>query len=737
MKFKFSKMIAVAVAGLMLLTLLSPSAFAVAITRTISYDTSETSSSGLVWDATTFEGFYYSVNKNVNYLNDGWGERLYFQEDADSDNGPLGDDEDPDNNIIDDGELIYSITPYPSTYKLVSELGLDADEVPADVGGTCYYEIPWFGVPYVAVDGDSTQLARLVYKQGGSDKQTLKTGESWDLGSGYSLECKQVDIEGDKVLFSLSKDGEELESEILEVDGTVGGQTFAANADFGDGDDQLYFMTYVEQVFQGSVDSLAVFRYTWLIDKDDVLLISSDDVYQGFNVDVAAEDGLVLSNDDSITIDVEDDQKTYFTDSWYFQPSDEDKGAGGNGYILYPAVDRSQPGTYTVRGIPVDTGLTSSLDWNPATFRGFYYSVNKNVNYLNDGWGERLYFQDEEGSDNGPLGDEADPDNNIIDDGELIYAITPYTSTYKLVSELGLDADEVPADVGGTCYYETPWFSVPYVAVEGDATQLAKLVYKQGGSDKKNVKAGESWDLGCGYSLEVNQVDVEGNKVWFSLCKDGEELEDGIIDVDGTVESQTFVARADFGDDSDQLYFMTYVEQVFQGSVDSLAVFRYTWLIDTEDVLLISSDDVYQGFNVDVAAEDRLELSNDDSITIDVEDDQKTYFTDSWYFQASDEDKGTGGNGYILYPACDITVEAPEDEAESEEVGESNETEVIEPAEDESAEDETGDEQVKAGSEEEGESEGSEPGSEEKSPGFGLLTAVFGISAVGFLVRRK
>jgi len=737
MEFKFSKMIAVAIAGLVLLTLLSPSAFAVAITRTISYDTSETSSSGFVWDATTFEGFYYSVNKNVNYLNDGWGERLYFQDEEGSDNGPLGNADDPDNNIIDDGELIYSITPYPSTYKLVSELGLDAEDVPADVGGTCYYETPWFGAAYVAVEGDATQLAKLVYKQGGSDKKNVKAGESWDLGCGYSLEVKQVDVEGNKVWFSLCKDGEELEDGIIDVDGTVESQTFAARADFGDDSDQLYFMTYVEQVFQGSVDSLAVFRYTWLIDTEDVLLISGDDVYQGFNVDVAAEDGLVLSNDDSITIDVEDDQKTYFTDSWYFQPSDENKGSSGNGYILYPAVDKSQPGTYTVRGIPADTALTSSLDWNPATFRGFYYSVNKNANYLNDGWGERLYFQDEEGSDNGPLGNADDPNNNIIDDGELIYEITPYTSTYKLVSELGLDAEDVPADVGGTCYYETPWFGVPYVAVEGDATQLAKLVYKQGGSDKKNVKAGENWDLGCGYSLEVKQVDVEGNKVWFSLCKDGEELEDGIIDVDGTVESQTFVALADFGDDSDQLYFMTYVEQVFQGSVDSLAVFRYTWLIDTEGVLLISSDDVYQGFNVDTAAEYGLVLSNDDSITIDVEDDQKTHFTDSWYFQPSDENKGSGGNGYILYPACDITVEDPAEEAESEEVAESTETEVIEPAEEESAEDEVGDEQAKTEVEDAEESESPEPASEEKSPGFGLLTAIFGISAVAFLVRRK
>ncbi|MCQ1536280.1 hypothetical protein FTO70_11440 [Methanosarcina sp. KYL-1] len=723
--------------GLVFLILLSPAVLAVGITpRTISYDTAETHGDGFVWDATTFEGFYYSVNKNVNYLNDGWGERLYFQEDEGSSNGPLGSTDSPDNNIIDDSELIYTTTPYPCSYKLVSELGLTADTVPADVGGTSYYELCWFGAPYVAIEGDATQLSKLVYKQDADYQKTLKAGESWDLGSGYSLTVNQVDVEGDKVWFSLYKDGEKLEDGILNTDGDVSDCTFAARADFGDSDDQLYFMTYAESVFQGAVDSLAVFRYTWLIDKDNALLIKADDTYQGFNVDTAAEDGLALSNDNSITLNIDDGKRTYFTESWYFQTSDENKGTGGNGYIIYPVLDKSKPGTYAVRGIPADTASTSTFEWNPATFRGFYYSVNKNVNYLNDGWGERLYFQEDEGSSNGPLGSTDSPDNNIIDDGELIYTTTPYPCSYKLVSELGLTADTVPSDVGGTSYYELCWFGAPYVAIEGDATQLSKLVYKQDAGYQKTLKAGESWDLGSGYSLTVNQVDVEGDKVWFSLYKDGEKLEDGILNTNGDVSDCTFAARADFGDSDDQLYFMTYAESVFQGAVDSLAVFRYTWLIDKDNALLIKADDTYQGFNVDTAAEDGLALSNDNSITLNVDDGKRTYFTESWYFQTSDENKGTGGNGYIIYPSQAVTVESEDEASENEGVPES---EVLEPAEEEpSVQPETREEQVISESEdaEEG-SEASEPAGEEKSPGFGLSTAIFGVFAVCFLMRKK
>ena len=85
----------------------------------------------------------------------------------------------------------------------------------------------------------------------------------------------------------------------------------------------------------------------------------------------------------------------------------------------------------------------------------------------------------------------------------------------------------------------------------------------QRSDEKKELKAGDIWELGKGYSLTVNQVDVEGNKVWFSLSKNGEELESGIVNADGTVENQTFTATADFGDGKDQLYFITYVDSVF------------------------------------------------------------------------------------------------------------------------------------------------------------------------------
>lgn len=74
--------------------------------------------------------------------------------------------------------------------------------------------------------------------------------------------------------------------------------------------------------------------------------------------------------------------------------------------------------------------------------------------------------------------------------------------------------------------------------------------------------------------------------------------------------------------------------------------------------MLIENGDEYQGFEVKEASENEIVLENSNSITLSLDKDKKNYFTDSQYFQTSDEGKGsTSPEGYIIYPATDVTVE--------------------------------------------------------------------------------
>ncbi|AKB73729.1 hypothetical protein MSLAZ_0468 [Methanosarcina lacustris Z-7289] len=709
------------------------------------FDTNATSSDGFCWNATTFGGFNYPVNKHKDFVasENWWGERLqYIETDGQNELGKNN----PGNHVIGEGELVYSTRQFPNKYNLVSDLELNAGTTPAELGGMFYYKLPWFGKPYVAVENDATQLANLVINQDSGDKKELKAGETWDLGKGYSLTVNQVDVEGNKVWFSLFKNGDELESGVVDADGTVENQTFTAQADFGDGKDQLYFITYVDSVFVSATGSFAVFKYTWLIDKDDILIIENGDEFQGFEVKEASEDGLVLKNSNSITLNLDKDKKNYFTDSWYFQTSDEGKGSTSPaGYIILPAKELSTPGNYTLRGLPLDTNATSSdgFCWNATTFGGFNYPINKHKDFVasENWWGERLQYIETDGQNE--LG-KNNPENHVIGEGELVYSTRQFPNKYGLVSDLELNAGTTPAKLGGMFYYKLPWFGKPYVAVENDATQLANLVINQDSSEKKELKAGDVWELGKGYSLIVNQVDVEGNKVWFSLSKDGEELESGIVNADGTVDNQTFTATADFGDGKDQLYFITYVDSVFVSAAGSFAVFKYTWLIDRDNILIIENGDEYQGFEVKEASKDGIVLKNSNSITLNLDKDIKNYFTDTWYFQTSDEGKGsTSPSGYVIYPATDVVIEAENVSGSADNSTEETNVSDVAPGSNES-ENVSPDYRAApsfpsgiAGSEESNSyPEGAAEEAPAKLPGFGIISGILGVM-ICLALRRK
>ncbi|MDQ1274545.1 MAG: hypothetical protein QG610_116, partial [Euryarchaeota archaeon] len=354
-----------------------------------------------------------------------------------------------------------------------------------------------------------------------------------------------------------------------------------------------------------------------------------------------------------------------------------------------------------------------------------------------DWWGERLQYVEKDGQDE--LG-KNNPGNNVIGEGELLYSTRQFSEKHKVVSELGLNANTTPVELGGMFYYKLAWFGKPYVTVDNDPTQLANIVINQDSKDKKTLTAGDVWDLGKGYSLTVNQVDVEGNKVWFSLSKNGEELESGIVNADGTVDDKTFTATADFGDGKDQLYFIAYVDSVFVSATDSVAVFKYTWLIDKDDVLIVENGDEYQGFEVIETSEDGIVLENSKSITLNLDKDTKNYFTDSWYFQTSDEGKGsTSPAGYVIYPATDIVVE---DKNATKSTGNSTEETNITSGSSNESENISADYRSASFESEDSEDENSYPeeAADEavtKLPGFGIVSGILGVTVSWALKKRK
>ena len=301
--------------------------------------------SSIVWDGSNWGALYFALNDAGSNT-----ESLCY-ENVDPENPAIG--ATPDNNVIDENELIYRTHTYNKKFKLSAKT--DSTAV------STYSIIPLFGKKYIAVNDDASKMTTLIKEQGGGSEKTLKEGESWDLGKGYSLTVKQLDLDGGKVWLALYKDGAELDSKILSTDGADDERTFVAKDDFAGKEEAVYFVTYVDEAFRGTSDTFVILRYTWLIDKDDVTSIEVGDEFGVLKCTEVSEDKITLSNDQKITLEMSD--TIDLTDDWYFKVSKAGTGTDG-GYLFYPAKkltieDKAEPQTVS-EAVPDETETTDA-----------------------------------------------------------------------------------------------------------------------------------------------------------------------------------------------------------------------------------------------------------------------------------------------------------------------------------------------------------------------------------------
>ncbi|AKJ39039.1 S-layer protein domain-containing protein [Methanosarcina barkeri] len=619
---------------------------------------------GITIDATQFAAFYYDIDDNVTT------ETLSIKPVS----GNSG-------NVIGEGGIVYSTKIQQVDYEY---------EKPS-IGWDNYSLLGFFADKYIPLKSNSAdKLAKLVLDS--DDKYTVRTGETLDLGQGYSLQAKQVDVDGNKVWLEFDKDGEYVDDEIIDVG--EGDSTWDVELDdIQDEDDVVVLKVHVNQVFQGAVDSIAQIEGLWLIDYANAIKIESDDEFGDLDDVSINGDTLNITNEDTFTLTR--DSTNELAEGLSFKVAD----TSSNMLRFYLAKEITDPGTYEVRG----SVASGAYDWDASNFAGFYYDLNDNVET------ENLSVSNLKG--------------NVIQKGGLVYTTSIKDVDYEYYKP-SLDWDQYPV-IG--------FFAEEYIPLKSNsADKLAKLVLDS--DDKYTVKTGETLDLGEGYSLQAKQVDVDGNKVWLEFDKDGEYVDDEIIDV-GDGDSTWDVELDDIQDEDDVVVLKVHVNQVFQGAVDSIAQIEGLWLIDYANAIKIESDDEFGELN-DVSIQgDTLKISNDDTFTLTRDSDQD--IAEGMSFKIAD----TSTSDLRYYPfvertvgnnttVSDITKPSGNETVGNETVTPDNIT--TETPEDVNATPET----PEATTPEEPTDNATKP-EENSTPGFGVVLGLVGLLGVVYLVRRN
>ncbi|WP_370574714.1 S-layer protein domain-containing protein [Methanomethylovorans sp.] len=511
------------------------------------WDADANQSLDYTWTALSYSGFYYDLDTGEG------SETMTVHLESDSDRS------------IDDGDLEYETTPITTEFEY-------------DDWGD-YQVIGFMAEKYFAGYLDTTEfadensiisdgiLAKVLVDE--NDKKSLYAGSSLTLEDGYALNIVEVDVNGNNVYVTLSKDGSQVDETIVQDNGT-----YVYETELGDtGDDIAIIAAHFGNIFQGN-EASAVFIDAIFQISDEYISIDSGDSYGVMELKTVSDEKITMENDDSISLNK--GKVASIMGKLKFIVADDST------LRFAPFVDMSEAGTYELRGT---VSVDEAFEWTPLNFEGFYYNIDEGIGT------EKLEITE--------LSD------RTIDDGDLVYTSTPENVSFQYDDWGGFEVMGFMAEKYFAGYPDNDFTDSLSLVSQG---QLSKVLIDE--SDKKSLVSGSSLVMEEGYALSIIEVDVNGDTVYVSLTKDGDEVDDDIVSSDGT-----YVYKMDVGDVDDVPVIAIHFQDVFQGQ-ESSAVFVDGIFQISDEYVSVESGETFDEMEVTSISEDGITMKNEDSISL-------------------------------------------------------------------------------------------------------------------------
>ncbi len=226
-----------------------------------------------VWTPFNFEGFYYNIDDNVST------ESLVIEK--------LND------RTIDDKTLVYSTKPARVEFEHKGWGNYEVVGFMAEKYFAGYPENTFGNSKGVSVLSDRI-LSKVLIDD--DNKKSLFTGSSLALENGYTLKAAEVDVNGEKVLFELYKDGKLVDSGVVSKNGD-----YIYKADIGGAENIPVIAAHISTVFRSS-ETDAVFVEGIFQISEDYLRVSQGDSFGKMEVSSISSSGITMKNEDSISL---------------------------------------------------------------------------------------------------------------------------------------------------------------------------------------------------------------------------------------------------------------------------------------------------------------------------------------------------------------------------------------------------------------------------------------------------
>ena len=430
-------------------------------------------------------------------------------------------------------------------------------------------------------------------------ESTLTSGSVLPLEEGYELRIKEVDINGNKIYLSLAKNGEEIDSKVISPD-SLRSATYRYEIDVA-GEKTPIIMAHISNVFASAESNLATIDGLFQI-SDTYASVEDGDKYEKMKVVSVSDQGVEMENEDSLTLRKGGIAKIFGDVGFEVADADELRFA--------PIVQRT--GTYDVRGTVIDPSETKDFTWTPYNFEGFYYDIDDDVGT------ENL-----EAKISG---------RTSIEEKDLVYRTSPQPVKFKFepwgrYDVIGFMADKYFAGYGN----QTKFTDEASIINEG---QLRKVLTDS--DDSRTIASGSVLSLEEGYELRIKQVDLNGNKVFLSLAKNGEEIDSKVVTPSGDAadKSSNYMYKIDAGSAKDVPIIIAHIQSVFRGTETDLATIDGLFQV-SDSAEAVEEGEVHGKMKVETLDDSGITMRNDGAIslgrgrTIDVMDNLKLEVSDS------------------------------------------------------------------------------------------------------------
>ena len=504
------------------------------------------------WNPQNFAGFYYDIKKDIGT------EELKLV--LTGDNKLSGDS--PDYGVT------YTTTAQNKdferelwgSYKVI---GFQADKYfagynqGADVASNIFYS--------ESTDKNSLSSEQLEKILRDDDTEmTVTSGTPLKLEEGYELAIKSIDIDGNKVFIELSKDGSVVDSKVVspsragatEVDKTY----YFKNPAVGEQKKLVTIAAHFKNAFRGADQNLATIDGIWQVSAAPTE-VKADTQYDKMTIrSVDANAGTITMDNKDNAITLSKNKDTTLAGGIKVKTADNDTLR----FYIYKTI--TEPGDYQIRGAVAKGSNT----WDPQTFAGFFYDIKKDLG------NENLKF-------------ELTGDNKLS--GDAPYGVT-YTTTvqnkaferallgsYKII---GFQAEKYfagyneGADAGSNILYSE---STDKNSLSSE--QVEKILMDN--KDEKTVTSGTPLKLGEGYELAIKSIDIDGNKVYVELSKDGSVVDSKVISpskTDATDLDKTYYYKNPVvGEQKKLVTIAVHFKNAFRGADQNLASIDGIWQI--------------------------------------------------------------------------------------------------------------------------------------------------------------